>query len=135
MATFFFESITDAQAATYSSATDTLVFLGGGESAKTTTIRFNAATATSGPTISVISGVTGRTVVFGAGLAGEAGTVFPDSSTLYVGTTGADTQAGDALGGGGSTTDGLYGGEGNDSLVGGGAGDVLQGNQGNDTLT
>ena len=47
MATYFFETITDAQAATYDAADDTLVFSTPGETANITTVRFNAATATS----------------------------------------------------------------------------------------
>ena len=47
MATYFFETITDAQAAAYNAAADTLVFGTTGETAWKTTVRFNPATATS----------------------------------------------------------------------------------------
>src|SRR4051812_46205203 len=127
MATYFFETITDAQAATYSAATDTLVFQTTGESARLTTVRYNAATATSPATVTIISGITGRAVTFGPGVQGEGlagtgpGVLFPDSSTLVVGTAGNDgPAAGDQQGS--STTDGLYGGDGNDTLQGLGGG-------------
>ena len=46
MATYFFETITDAQAAAYTAA-DNLVFGQTGETARLTTVIFNAAAATS----------------------------------------------------------------------------------------
>ncbi|HEX7929396.1 MAG TPA: hypothetical protein VF470_00610, partial [Sphingomicrobium sp.] len=130
MATYFFENITDAQAATFAS-TDTLVFGQTGERAPLTTVRFNPATlANPAETITLISGLTGKSVTFpAAGLAGDvSGPIFPDSSMLFIGTAGNDPQAGTSLG------DGLYGGAGDDSLNGAGGNDALQGNQGNDTL-
>ena len=48
MATYFFETITDAQAAAYTAA-DNLVFGQTGETARLTTVIFNAATATTPP--------------------------------------------------------------------------------------
>jgi len=55
MSTYFFETITDAQASTFNAATDTLVFGQTGERANITTVRYNPATATSAATITLIS--------------------------------------------------------------------------------
>src|SRR4051812_30170935 len=120
MATYFFETMTDAQAAAYNPTADSLVFGGAGESAKTTTVRFNAASATQGATVSLISGVTGKVLTFAAtGANNVAGgnflledVVFPDSSKLFVG--GTDTTNGDAVTGS-AGTDGLYGNDGADT--------------------
>src|SRR4249920_879091 len=94
MSTFFFETITDAQAAGFNAGgtTDTLVFGQTGERANITTVRFNAATATSAATITLISGLTGKAVTFAATLSSETvgkQPIFPDGSVLYIGTTGA----------------------------------------------
>ena len=135
MATYFFETITDAQAASYDADSDTLVFQTPGERATITTVRFNPETATSPPTISLISGLTGRTVTFGDGMIGEGlgasdpGIIFPDGSQLFVGTPGADN-----FGSPRDTSDGYYGSDGGDQFFGGGGDDFGQGNQGGDTI-
>src|SRR5690349_16188717 len=120
MSTYFFETITDAQASAFNAASDTLVFSTTGERANITTVRYNAATATSAATITLISGLTGKAVTFAATLANDTfgnQPIFPDGSVLFVGstagttfnsTTGAPADPG--------TGDGLYGGDGNDSL-------------------
>src|SRR5436190_9424491 len=126
MATFFFETITDAQAAAYNATTDTLVFGQTGERANITTVRFNPATATSAATITLISGLTGKSVTFAGTLAGET-PIFPDGTTLYVGTTNPDAFDAATVTSGSTTSDGLYGGDGNDSLSGGSGNDLLQG--------
>src|SRR5690349_9466311 len=102
MATYFFETITDAQAAAYTAA-DNLVFGQTGETAFRTTVTFNSNFILENP-------------------------IFPDGSVLYIGDTSATTATS------GSTTDGLYGNAGNDSLASGSGTDVLQGNAGDDTL-
>src|SRR4051794_7890396 len=99
MATYFFETITAAQALGYTAATDTLVFSNPTSSGSKMTVLYNAATATSAASITLIDNTTGRAVTFGGGIAGEgdAGTtgaiVFPDGSNLFVGTAGADAPA------------------------------------------
>src|ERR1700754_4943672 len=90
MPTYFFETITDAQAATYDATTDNLVFTTTGERGNITTVRYNAATATSAATITLISGLTGKAVTFASTLNGEA-PIFPDGSQLFIGFPGNDT--------------------------------------------
>ena len=85
MATYFFETITAAQALGYTAATDTLVFSNATSSAAKSTVLFNAATATQAATVSLIDNVTGKSVVFGLGVLGEGGfgngaVVFPNAS-------------------------------------------------------
>src|SRR5436190_16538900 len=120
MATYFFETITALHASTYDTTADTLVFGQTGERANTTTVLYNAATATSAATITLISGLTGKAVTFG-NIAGET-PIFPDASFLFVGTTNNDAQTG------GTTGDALYGGAGTDSFVAGAGDDLFQGN-------
>src|ERR1700704_6651190 len=98
MATYFFETITATQALSYTAATDTLVFSNPTSSGAKMTVLYNAATATSAATITLIDNTTGRAVVFGSSLAGEGDTtngavVFPDASNLYIGTPGNDAGA------------------------------------------
>ena len=137
MATYFFETITAAQALGYTAATDTLVFGNPTSSGAKTTVTFNAATATSAATETVTDLVTGRSVVFGVGFAGEGdnaltGTiVFPDGSNLYVGVAGASNDNPTAST---NSTDALFGGDGNDTLNGGNGNDAIQGNAGDDIL-
>ena len=96
MATYFFETITAAQALAFTASSDTLVFGNTTSSGVKTSVVFNAATATSAATETVTDLVTGRSVVFGSLAAGEGhgtnGTlVFPDGTTLKIGRTGADS--------------------------------------------
>lgn len=135
MATYFFETITAAQALSFNTASDALVFSNATSSGSKTAVTYNAATATSTATVTITDLVTGHAVTFGTGIYGEGETgnnapVFADASTLVVGSPlAADTMAIAATG-----PSGLFGGDGADSLTGGVAGDVLQGNQGDDTL-
>ncbi|HET6971171.1 MAG TPA: calcium-binding protein, partial [Phenylobacterium sp.] len=121
MATYFFETITDAQAAVYNSGLDSLIFQGGTETPAGTGV------AVGSGAITLTSGVTGRSVTFGAGLFGETGIIYP-AATLSLGTTGSDTTAGQ------TTADFIYGLDGNDSLSGGDGADTLNGGKGADTL-
>jgi Ca2+-binding RTX toxin-like protein len=136
MATYFFATITDAQAATYNAANDTLVFQTPGERANITTVRFNPASAVSTATVSIISGLTGRTVTFGEGMKGEGfnladpGVIFPDGSSLFVGTDANDAVNHAAVMG--DPNSGFYGGIGNDTFDGLAGNDLFHGNQGND---
>jgi Ca2+-binding RTX toxin-like protein len=152
MPTYFFETITAAQALTYSAASDTLVFSNPTSSASKTSVIYNAATPTSAATITVTDLVTGRAVTFdttagavGAGTGGiqqegeltNGAIVFPDGSNLVVGSNSTAPAAPDvvALGSGATKfADGLFGGDGADTLDGSSGNDVIQGNQGNDSL-
>ncbi len=82
MATYLFETITEAQALAYNAGADQLVFGGVGERAATTSVIFTPATATSAATVTLISGLTGRAVTFSNSIATgtAAEVVFPDSS-------------------------------------------------------
>src|SRR6185312_15195348 len=134
MATFFFETITAAQALAFNATTDTLVFTNATSSGTKMSVTYNAATATSTATETVIDLVTGRSVVFGSnalqlGEAGHTTPVFGDASTLIIGSPAANDTGTIAAASGGA-----FGGDGNDTLTGGAGGDLLQGNQGNDSL-
>ena len=136
MATYFFETITAAQALAFSS-TDSLVFTNSTSSGAKMTVLYTAPTALVSETITVIDNADGHSVVFGPGaqMLGEAGhgsAIFPDGSVLIIG---ADTAGGNDTAAGGGLGDGLFGGSGNDSLSGGNGGDLLQGNSGDDTLS
>lgn len=82
MATYFFETITDGQAAAYAAGEDHLVFGAVGETACNTIVRYNPATKGKSATITVISGVSGRERTFPAALAGGQ-IIFPDGSRLF----------------------------------------------------
>ena len=127
MATYFFETVTDAQASHFNGPTDVLVFGMTGETAYRTSVIFNAATATQGRTVTLISGLTGKTVTFDDSLV-LSHHIFPDGSVLALGGLGDETLNGTA------TSDGLYGWDGNDTLLSDKGADVLQGNSGNDSL-
>ena len=132
MATYFFETITATQALNYAAATDQLVFTNATSTANKVSAVYTPS-ALSAVTITDL--VTGRAVAFGTGIYNEGSTtngviVFPDSSNLYVGSLGNDTN------GGGSTAlgDGIFGGDGADTLSGAGGGDLIQANGGDDSL-
>src|SRR4051812_38326603 len=96
MSTYFFETITAAQALAYQAlGNDTLVFTNPTSSGAKMTVLFNPATATAPPTVTLIDNVTGRSVTFGSGILGEGSAgnpiVFPDGSNLLVGLTTDDT--------------------------------------------
>jgi Ca2+-binding RTX toxin-like protein len=134
VATFFFETMTQADANTYHGAglgvgSDLIIFSSG--PASLATVLFNPLTVNGPPSVTVIYG--GNSLTF----ADDATTIrgqlnlslFPDNSQLYIGTTGNDS----SVGTGGS--DGLFGGLGDDTMSGGAGNDLLQGNQGNDVLS
>src|SRR5262249_24429304 len=112
MATYTFETITAAQALTFDSTGDTLLFTNATSSGSKMTVLYNVATATQPATITLIDNAYGKSVTFGTGVAGlgEAGhtsPVFLDTSTLIVD---SDTSGGSGTGGAGN--DGLFGGGG-----------------------
>lgn len=84
MATFFFEIILDEQAETFNPETDLLVFGAVGERANRTTVRYNPPTADRTPTITIVSGLTGKELTLPASIRLE-NVIFPDNSQLYVG--------------------------------------------------
>ena len=124
MATFFFDTITDAEALAYSGATDLLIFPSG--MASQVAVNLNSPLVLGKPTVGLTFGA--RSLTINNSYRGEVDSAFPDSSLLFAGTTGNDSRAGSA------GPDGMYGGTGDDSITGLGGADVLQGNQGNDTL-
>src|SRR5471032_1248695 len=112
MTTYFFESITAAQALAFTSA-DTLVFSNPTSSGAKMTVLYTVIPATpltvASETVTLTDPTDGHTVVFGPGIqgAGEAGhvVIFPDGSNLIVGNDGpADTALGTAF------NDGMFGG-------------------------
>jgi len=144
MAIYQFETMTDAQGATYTAATDIIGFNTTGDTASQVTVLFQqtvspsvpasaTSTGSAGSTTvtgaTLIDNVTGRAVSFGTGVFGESDFAFPDNSKLFVGTTGTDNVTFTGV-----SNDAMYGNLGNDSLAGGSGGDLLQGNQGNDSL-
>ena len=134
MTTFVFETITAAQALSYSSASDALVFTNPTSTGSKMTVLFTAvpgtATVPATTSVTLTDNADGKTVVFGAGILGETGITFPDGSQLIVGTS-----SGDATLTGGALGDGIFGFDGNDTIDGGAGNDVLQGNAGNDNIT
>src|SRR5690242_18769215 len=135
MATYVFDTMTDAQGATYSAATDTIVFTNPSSTANKMSVAFvttvvpGSATTTGSTTVTatITDAVTGHTVAFGTGVLGESDFLFADASKLFVGDASANTWTG------GSTNDAAFGGGDDDILTGGAGADVLQGNQGGDT--
>ncbi|MGZ6016805.1 MAG: calcium-binding protein, partial [Phenylobacterium sp.] len=148
MPTYFFETITAAQALSYNAAADTLVFSNPTSSGSKTSVIYNPATATSAATVTITDLVTGRAVTFDTnigptGLPGGTGIqqegeltngsiVFPDGSNLVIGSNDPAVTTDSATGT--SFADGMFGGDGVDTLIGGSGNDVIQGNQGNDSL-
>src|ERR1700761_2774202 len=132
MATYFFETITAAQALAFNTAGgDQLVFTNPGSHGSAMTVAYSAGGPTTVPTVTVIDNIDGKSVVFGTGIygAGEGAhtVIFPDGSNLIIGdNVNADAATGTSLG------DGLFGGGGADVLSGGNGGDALQGNSGDD---
>ncbi|MBJ7411643.1 MAG: hypothetical protein JHD15_14940, partial [Phenylobacterium sp.] len=134
VATYFFEEMTAAQAASFNSATDQMIFTNQTVTAAQVSVSFVPFTVNT-PDYVILTAPT-KTLQFSdpngfratSNMGGSAA-IFADSSLLYAGTTGDDTVQG------GSAADGLYGGTGDDSLRGGDGNDVLQGNQGEDTLS
>jgi Ca2+-binding RTX toxin-like protein len=136
MANYIFESITSAQAASYSAANDTLTFSNTNLTATRVTVTPSyvpgSATTAGGTLAGVVltDTLTGRSVNFGAGIGAESTFTFSDGSTLFVGDVGNDTFAVTNL----AAPAQLDGFQGNDTLTGGNASDLIQGNQGDDSL-
>ncbi|CAN7384637.1 calcium-binding protein [Phenylobacterium sp. LjRoot225] len=126
MATYTFETITPAEAASYARSRDTLQFATPGTNAWHASLVF--APETEWPSRFVTVTLGGRSVDFGFGIHGSDAR-FPDGSMLFIGCPRADdwwlgTAAGDAM----------YGVDGDDSLSGLAGADRLQGAPGLDTL-
>jgi Ca2+-binding RTX toxin-like protein len=128
LATYFFDTITTAQAAAFNPAFDILVFRDAGASSLNTTPAFLQATATSVAAVALTSG--GVTKLFAPGAYGANTFVFPDSSRLYLGNDTAENVVAQV-----GQSSALFGNMGADTLTGGDKADVLQGNQGNDILS
>jgi len=124
VATYFFSTMTGAQAAAYSAAVDNLVYDQTGENAATTIVALDESTGQ----ITLTSSLTGKSLTFQAGAAGEA-PIFPDSSVLVLPAAASSVLTG------GATADGLYGGGGSDTLNGQAGDDVLDGGSGGDQLS
>jgi hypothetical protein len=137
VATYTFETITPEQALAFT-ASDSLTFSTPGASASMVQVVFVPLPGlpedlpSLQPRIALtFNGVTREFNASAlAGFGGLTGQIiFPNSSMLFPGTTGADCILGTAW------DDGLYGGEGADTFAGGEGSDVLQGNSGADSLT
>jgi Ca2+-binding RTX toxin-like protein len=136
VATYFFETISPAQALAFDGASDTLVF--NAADATATDIRFsiNPATFTApSTTVTVTSLVENRSVVFGLNLGGPRGFIFADGSSALYGSADAESFTGgpmadQLIGGGGA--DNLNGGAGGDIIIGGAGADILTGGAGSD---
>lgn len=124
MTTYLFETITESQAAAFNGAADTLMVLQAQESGAGFIVLSDEATGRT----TVTSGATGRSVVLGAGAAGESVTV-SDGSVLVLPSAAAHQLSGT------SAPDGLYGGGGADTLNGAAGNDLLSGGTGRDVLS
>jgi Ca2+-binding RTX toxin-like protein len=157
MAIYTFETITDAQAASYNSANDSLIFSNQGAHSSNVVVSpvVTAGSATAPPGLAgvvIFDPVDGLAKSFGPGLANETAT-FSDGSVLFVGQYGvADSFTAPAAGSqaigmsgiaGGTVDDTLtgaagndlfYGNAGDDKLIGGGGNDTLYAGQGNDQI-
>lgn len=131
MATFTFESITQAQASSYG-ATDVLVFGAAGASASNATVTYQvtAATVTTPEVTNVVISHAGKSVTFPLATIGGDTVVFTaGTGQLMVGTAAADDFTGSDLG------DAIYAGNGDDVLYGAGGNDFIHGNIGLDNIT
>src|SRR5580765_8615650 len=116
MTTFLFETITAAQAATYSAGADTLVFSNPTSSGAKMTVIYNAGTPLAPPSVTLIDNADGKTVTFGTGIFGEGETangsiIFQDGSNLVIGGAGGDATPIVT-----ANNDGMFGGAGDDTL-------------------
>lgn len=122
MASYVFDTITASQALAFGSA-DSLTFAAGA-SAKTTAVFYLP-----DGTFSLNAG--GRTVIFSAYFVDNLSRVsFPDNSTLFLGSSSADSRTAGPL----PSTGAMYGGDGADSLSALSGDWYFQGNQGNDVI-
>ena len=128
MSTYFFETITAAQALAFDGQVDRLVFTNPAATGANTRVTFNPATATSQASLTVLDVTTGHVVVFGVGLEGLRFPVYPNGSALGVSIPSGAEFLDSPLG------DGNFGLAGPDTLHGLGGDDVLQGGQGADVL-
>ena len=128
MSTYFFESITAAQALAFNGQTDTLVFSTPAATGANTRVTFNPATATSQASLTMLDVTTGHVVVFGVGLEHLHFPVYPNGSALGISGPAGGEFFDSPLG------DGNFGLAGPDTLHGLGGDDVLQGGQGVDVL-
>src|SRR5687767_2693727 len=113
VATYFFDTMTDAQASSFNAAVDSLVV----SSPLETPAGFVVTIDEAGGPITLASGQTGKTLTF-ADLAGET-MFFSDGAELALGTTGGDDVQGSGV------ADALYGAGGDDTLDGGTGADLL----------
>ena len=120
MALYRFETITAAQAMSYTGSSDSLAFDPG------SLIELNLAYIPSPEQVAIT--FNGRTVNFGAGIYGDLDVKFAGGGTFFIGGGAAENVAG------GAVDDVLFGGVGDDTLSGGDGSDRLQGNQGADSL-
>src|SRR3569623_1415018 len=109
MATYVFETMTAAQAATYASSTDQILFTNSPSHAYTMSVAFITtgeppsattlgSTTVTGATLTDL--IDGKSVTFGTGILGESDFIFPDGSKLLVGATGVDAVSGTTAGDG-----------------------------------
>src|SRR5258708_1469684 len=119
MTTYFFESITAAQALAFNSASDVLIFGNATSTGNKMSVSYVVTPATpltvATTSITLTDLADGKSVTFGTGIQGlgEGGhnPIFPDGSVLVVDDNVAgNTAAGSAFG------DGMFGGDGNDVL-------------------
>jgi hypothetical protein len=128
MASYTFETITSAEAASYSAASDTLRFTTPGETPWQADLVFNPDGAFAGSPDYVTVTLGDRSVNFGFGIHGSDAR-FADGSLLFIGCPQKDDWWYGSPG-----ADAMYGVAGNDSLVGLAGDDHLLGGQGRDTL-
>jgi|GEM_PF-1891554 len=113
---YTFETITTAQALSFDSNFDSLVFTGAGATASGVQIAYDSA----GQTGDIAITSQGRTVVFGQGFRDEDGITFPDGSAMSIGGTFVAPE--------------LHGGPEDDAMFAGVQGGNESGGPGNDTL-
>src|SRR4051794_34267854 len=105
MATFFFESITAAQALGFTAGSDSLVVANPTSNGAMMTAAFSAASSATPATVTLTDLATGRSIAFRATAGVEGGALggpvtFADRSSLLVGASGPDNLSGTARGDG-----------------------------------
>src|SRR4051812_1953244 len=96
MPTYFFETITAAQALSFNASNDTLVFSNPTSSGSKTSVLYNPASATQAATVNFVAVQVGADVVVFADSAGNNGTA--DDAITLVGKTLADIQGANIIG-------------------------------------